>query len=321
MGLGIARADYVQAGLLENPTLGLSFLFPAGGGQTRVAADLAQSIMEIWRLSERRRAATAGMDKGRDLLEDLRYQEYPEHAEAAPIQDVIENVANMAEEFAAAKDIGVKIPCLSFEGEGITPLAISGSFRSRGYPFEDMGLPFDIILPLGMWTRIGPHYYRDVSQKLSRFYEQVGDIRTVGILDTIETVESSLASFLSYRFEGFKRRESDPHSTGTPYTPDSKAPPGSGVPVDAPWPPPPPGDPGGGLKVQVSCNTTGLRIHASPAYFITWTYFGSPSSPVVGNLLPGRYIYAGDGSPLQSFTPDDGVLSIPPTYSPALARF
>jgi len=63
MGLGMGRADVVQAGLLQNPTLGLSLLFPAGGGQTRLNAGLAQSIMEIWRLPERRAVAEAGLEQ------------------------------------------------------------------------------------------------------------------------------------------------------------------------------------------------------------------------------------------------------------------
>ena len=63
MGLGMARADVVQAGLLQNPSLGLSLLFPAGGGQSRLGAGLAQSVMEIWRLPERQALAEAGMEQ------------------------------------------------------------------------------------------------------------------------------------------------------------------------------------------------------------------------------------------------------------------
>lgn len=59
MALGVARADYVQSGLLENPTLGLSFLFPAGGGRTRLGGSLAMGVAEAWRLPERRDAAAA----------------------------------------------------------------------------------------------------------------------------------------------------------------------------------------------------------------------------------------------------------------------
>jgi hypothetical protein len=80
-------------------------------------------------------------------------------------------------------------------------------------------------------------------------------------------------------------------------------------------------EPNESLEVQVVCRTQGLRIHWSPAYFIKWTVFGSPTTPVVGHLRPGRYVFAGDGSPLTDVTQDDGVFSIPPTYCAALTRF
>jgi len=63
MGLGISRADYVQAGLLQNPSLGISFLFPSGGGRTRVAGELAQNVMEVWRIPSQRLAAGADMEQ------------------------------------------------------------------------------------------------------------------------------------------------------------------------------------------------------------------------------------------------------------------
>lgn len=84
MGLGMARADVVQAGLLQNPSLGLSLLFPAGGGQSRLSAGLAQSVMEIWRLPERRALAEAGMEQqvlalanqAAELVADVRVSYY-----------------------------------------------------------------------------------------------------------------------------------------------------------------------------------------------------------------------------------------------------
>ncbi len=63
MGLGIARADFVQAGLLENPTLGLGLLFPSGSGSSRITGGLAQNAMDLLRIPARRRAAAAGMEQ------------------------------------------------------------------------------------------------------------------------------------------------------------------------------------------------------------------------------------------------------------------
>ncbi len=57
LGLGVARADYVQAGLLKNPTLGVSFLFPSWGGHPKITADLLQSLVDLWALPARQEVA------------------------------------------------------------------------------------------------------------------------------------------------------------------------------------------------------------------------------------------------------------------------
>jgi cobalt-zinc-cadmium efflux system outer membrane protein len=63
MALGIGRSDYVQAGLLKNPSFSLAFLFPAGGGRTRWTADLAGSISELWQIPARKAVAEAGLEQ------------------------------------------------------------------------------------------------------------------------------------------------------------------------------------------------------------------------------------------------------------------
>jgi cobalt-zinc-cadmium efflux system outer membrane protein len=55
--IGIARADWVQAGLLANPTLGIGLMFPEGGGRSNIQANLAQSIVDLWQMPVRRRLA------------------------------------------------------------------------------------------------------------------------------------------------------------------------------------------------------------------------------------------------------------------------
>jgi cobalt-zinc-cadmium efflux system outer membrane protein len=63
LALGVARAEYVQAGLLENPSLSLAFLFPSGGGRVRWTADLLGSVTEIWQLPAREALARAGLEQ------------------------------------------------------------------------------------------------------------------------------------------------------------------------------------------------------------------------------------------------------------------
>src|SRR5262249_39778492 len=57
VGLGVARADFVQAGLLKNPELGISFLLPSGGGRPKITADLVQSLVDLWELPARQKVA------------------------------------------------------------------------------------------------------------------------------------------------------------------------------------------------------------------------------------------------------------------------
>jgi outer membrane protein TolC len=63
MGLGIGRADFVQAGLLENPSLGFGLLYPSGAGHVRIMAEMTQNVMDIWRLPERKAVAEAAMQQ------------------------------------------------------------------------------------------------------------------------------------------------------------------------------------------------------------------------------------------------------------------
>ncbi len=60
--LGIARADLVQAGLLRNPSLSLAFFLPSGGGRTRLTADLAARVSDLWELPLRKDVAAAGLE-------------------------------------------------------------------------------------------------------------------------------------------------------------------------------------------------------------------------------------------------------------------
>jgi cobalt-zinc-cadmium efflux system outer membrane protein len=62
LAIGVARADYVQAGLLANPSLSLAFLFPSAGGRVRWTADVLGSVADIWQLPSRRALAQAGVE-------------------------------------------------------------------------------------------------------------------------------------------------------------------------------------------------------------------------------------------------------------------
>lgn len=60
--IGMARADLVQSGLLSNPTLGMAFRLPAGGGLTAIDMDIAQNIADLWQIPARKQAAQRNLD-------------------------------------------------------------------------------------------------------------------------------------------------------------------------------------------------------------------------------------------------------------------
>lgn len=62
MELGVGHADFVQAGLISNPSLSLAFLWPSGGGRERIGLDVVQSVAELWSLRTRKHAARLEQD-------------------------------------------------------------------------------------------------------------------------------------------------------------------------------------------------------------------------------------------------------------------
>lgn len=62
MSIGVAKADWVQSGLLRNPTLSLAVLLPEGGGRTFIEASIAQNLVELWQIPTRRRIARHNLD-------------------------------------------------------------------------------------------------------------------------------------------------------------------------------------------------------------------------------------------------------------------
>lgn len=74
-----------------------------------------------------------------------------------------------------------------------------------------------------------------------------------------------------------------------------------------------------GLKLTVQTQTHGKRVHKSPAYFFNpHLYFAAPTTPVVGWIQPGRYVFGvqGPGDPQPQF--DSAEFDIPPTTQAAL---
>lgn len=55
--IGQAKADWVQAGLLSNPMLGLAVGFPEGGGRAKLDFGLSKDLADLWLIPSRKHAA------------------------------------------------------------------------------------------------------------------------------------------------------------------------------------------------------------------------------------------------------------------------
>src|SRR5262249_23590188 len=65
------------------------------------------------------------------------------------------------------------------------------------------------------------------------------------------------------------------------------------------------------LPFTVHTRTSGLDIEQAPAYFLTWTFFGGPTTPKDGFILPGLYRFRGQDAQ-GNYRYDPKKFKIPP---------
>lgn len=253
-------------------------------------------------------------DRPRDFFSE---EQYVKDFKDVPINDVLGKIAQMTVEFEVARGLDGLVPCLELTDGELAMVSLR----------EHVGGP--------VWPYSGLYSRRDFERFLdllpSRFRRGLlprPDLRgeegivMIDIEEAEKGIQLSLSKFLSYRFWGTKHWPRWNKGSRSSSSGDSKDPPPQGGGSGSATPPPPPDvTSGGGLEVEVSCRTSGLRIHVSPAYFIDWLFFGHPTTPVTSYVPSGRYMFGGDGPMLPKFTKDHGVFSIPPTYHPSLTRF
>ncbi len=62
MSIGVAKADWVQSGLLSNPSLDMLVRFPVDGGRSQIEALFVQNILELWRIPLRKELSQHELD-------------------------------------------------------------------------------------------------------------------------------------------------------------------------------------------------------------------------------------------------------------------
>jgi hypothetical protein len=217
---------------------------------------------------------------------------YERRSDGVPVSDVVSNVSLMADEFAIARVMDANLPCLMFGDRDVSPISITTLVpppSGRTFGSKERAEFWQEPDNRRLWHELhnqligGGVEGRIISWKFER---------------AASFIKFGLTQFLSFRFAGIKTWHSLLRAQGMPVV-----------------------GPDGGLQMRVSCRTPGLRMHISPAYFINWTFFGAPTTPVSSYVLPGRYVFAADGPRFARWIRDPGIFAVPPTYEAFLTSF
>lgn len=274
------------------------------------AASLSSRLMQDLRMVSEQGPPSEGR---REVFSE---QRYADQAEGAPIADVVDNVAQMATEFAMLRRWDSEVLCLKLDDGELIPISISESLGGSPWPygsqhwFEFWEREFPLPFPRRFW--------RDILRRSGQDEEQV---KVVNVREAEKGVGRNLSAFLSYRFAGMKRWTEWIQGVRNPLFggPGASS---SGAGTGSAGPPPPAVGPGGGLQVQGLLPHTGIADSRLASLFHQLGVFRQPQrhqSPVTSS--PAVTSLPGDGPMLPRRTRDRAVFSIPPTYHPTLTRF
>ena len=244
----------------------------------------------------------------------------------APMRDVTFVMQEFAWQWELAREFDGRMPCVKIgddEQAEIIPLSL---------PFD---FPFPRPFRSWRWIRrfypFPPEFLFEAYQDFLRSRGESEGISIESADKVLDRLQNGLGDFLAYRIAGFRawvgwRMGGEQSGRGNFGGKGGKKPPGgggggqgrsgsSGPPRPASW------SLGGGLGVEVWCNTPGLTIEFSHAYFIHFMNFGAPSFPVRNTLLAGRYVFQGKGPTYPSGTSRSQVFRIPPDYKAVTTYF
>jgi hypothetical protein len=273
----------------------------------RVARELASLTV-----NDLRRSTEPGPDENQEPSASLEGHAR-ERGIDAPLHDVTFVLEKFAAQLAFVRWFDGPMPCVHIPETEISEV-IPFSFESLSWPF----------LSRRMWLRSLP-FPPDIFY--DRYVVAAKSLVSSGVATTLETWSSvlermgkSLGDFLAYRIGGFRAWSAWMLGGRGHYGGGGTSgllPPGSrGL-----LPPPVSSSPGGGLGVEFCCQTPGLTIEFSHAYFIHFLNFGAPSFPVRNTMLAGRYVFQGKGPAYPSGTLRSQVFRIPPDYKATTTYF
>jgi cobalt-zinc-cadmium efflux system outer membrane protein len=110
--LGIARADLIEAGLLQNPVLGVSARFPDVSGSTNLEFTITQSFLELLVVGARKKLSEAQFDRARLIVTkavlDLAWDTETAFHAAAASEQLLTLQQTIAEAQGLKRDLAAK---------------------------------------------------------------------------------------------------------------------------------------------------------------------------------------------------------------------
>ena len=110
--LGVAKADLVEAGMLQNPQLGVSARFPDTSGTTNLEFTVTQSFLELFVVGARKQLAAAQFDHARlrvtRAVLDLAWETETAFFAADAAQQLLSLKQTIAEAAALKRDLATK---------------------------------------------------------------------------------------------------------------------------------------------------------------------------------------------------------------------
>ncbi len=196
------------------------------------------------------------------------------------LADVEADAQAFSAQLRTAARSGLKeVPCVAFGNSGPVPLDYMDFFKlSISDPRESYDFPIG--------SRSLRYAFRKMRGEMREFFGGPSISITVAHpMEALGMFRSRVIDFLTDRFAGRAQ---------------------AGV------------GPSPGVRFKVITQNQGERVHYSPAYFLkTSTVFGAPTSPVIGWIQPGRYVFATVGANGRMRF-DPGQFSVPPSVSAQL---
>ena len=171
MSIGVAKADWVQSGLLTNPSLNMLVRFPTDGGRSMIEASFVQNILELWRIPIRKEISQHALDRAVFSI-------------AAIASDLVANTRNAYYEALAADQLWL----LAEEHLQIAERAYEavGRLREGGVATKfDESLARSPFLKAQVALRTGKYETRAARRRLASLLSVDCDVDNLELIDSL----------------------------------------------------------------------------------------------------------------------------------------